>query len=186
MKFDIAELREKKALFSPDRIYRYALWREWNTGETDLALFVNEASETQVADKGFANFICLNPSTADERNDDPTIAKCVRFSKKWGYSGFCMTNLFAFRATDPEVMKAHAAPVGPENDEMIAEIAKRASISICAWGNDGLHMNRGAEVFKMLRLLGIHLYYLKRNDGGKGEPGHPLYMNETSTVPHLF
>jgi hypothetical protein len=186
MKFDIAELRETKALFSEDRKFRYALWREWNAPENDLALFINEAAESRVANKGFANFICLNPSTADETADDPTIAKCIRFSKQWGYSGFCMTNLFAFRATDPEDMKYENDPIGVANDHHVLEIAKIASMVICAWGNDGTHLNRAAQVFKNLRNNNVSLHYLKRNGEGKGEPAHPLYLSEKTTIPHLF
>lgn len=46
-------------------------------------------------------FIGLNPSTADESKDDPTIRRCIRFAKDWGYGGLLMMNAFAFRATDP-------------------------------------------------------------------------------------
>jgi len=66
-------------------------------------------------------FIGLNPSTADETKDDPTIRRCINYAKRWGYSGLCMTNLFALRATKPAVMKANPGPVGRENDYQIQE-----------------------------------------------------------------
>ncbi|GHX72979.1 hypothetical protein VCSRO16_3593 [Vibrio cholerae] len=69
------------AELSKCRKYRYALWRTWDS------------------DKPFAMFIGLNPSTADEKNDDPTLRRCINFAKSWGYGGVCMANLFAFRAT---------------------------------------------------------------------------------------
>ena len=67
--------------------------------------------------------IGLNPSTADEVTDDPTVRRCINYAKAWGYAGLCMTNLFAYRATDPVVMKAVAEPIGPDNDRYLAECA---------------------------------------------------------------
>lgn len=81
-----------------------------------------------------------------------------------------MTNIFAFRATDPKVMKAQADPVGPENNKYITEAAKEAGIVVAAWGNHGKHMNRGAKVHQlipMLRCLGL---------SAQAEPLHPLYL----------
>ena len=81
----------KSAEFSPDKVYRYELWRIW-----DEALPV-------------CMFIGLNPSTADETVDDPTIRRCINFAKEWGYGQLVMTNLFAFRATKPaEMMRARS------------------------------------------------------------------------------
>ena len=85
--------RPRHAVFSPCRTYRYALSRVW------------------AADKPYALFIGLNPSTADETLDDPTIRRCIDFAKRWGYGGLVMANLFAYRATDPAVMKRAAEPV---------------------------------------------------------------------------
>ena len=50
-------------------------------------------------------FIGLNPSTADETKNDPTIRRCINFAKDWGYGGVMIANLFAFRSTSPEIMK---------------------------------------------------------------------------------
>jgi hypothetical protein len=73
--------------------------------------------------KAYALFIGLNPSTADEKEDDPTIKRCINYSKKWGYGGLCMVNLFAFRATDPSDLKAFHEPIGLENDKWIKRLA---------------------------------------------------------------
>lgn len=72
-----------RCIFSPCGRYRYTLWREWIGGE------------------GFVQFIGLNPSTATDTEDDPTIRRCINYAKSWGYGGMCMTNLFAYRATLP-------------------------------------------------------------------------------------
>lgn len=143
---------EPVAIFSPDRRYRYTLWREWIGGE------------------GYAQFICLNPSTADEVQDDPTVRRCINYAKRWGFGAFCMTNLFAYRATDPDVMKAQADPVGPENDESIARVAREAKLIVAAWGAHGAWRNRAAEV--AAAIPGLH--YLRMTAGG--HPGHPLYL----------
>ena len=89
---------ERSANFSRCRRYRYALWRRWAPGD-DYGLLVG-----------------LNPSTADHRRDDPTIRRCIGFARDWGYSGLCVANLFAFRATYPRDLFAADDPVGPRND----------------------------------------------------------------------
>ena len=76
------------AIFSSCRKYRYALWRNWD--ETKPCVMI----------------IGLNPSTADENENDPTITRCINFAKSWGYGGVCVTNLFAYCATVPSDMKA--------------------------------------------------------------------------------
>lgn len=120
--------------------------------------------------QGLAMFIGLNPSTADETEDDPTIRRCIAFSKAWGYNGLCMSNLFAFRATDPAVMLAESDPIGPENDVHLLEMARRAGIVIAAWGMPGSHRGRDVAV----RNLVPNLHYLRLTKDG--HPGHPLYL----------
>ena len=71
----------KDAILSEDRKYRYILSRTWD-----------ETKPTVL-------FIGLNPSTADEKTDDPTIRKCINYAKCWGYGKILMANLFAFRNT---------------------------------------------------------------------------------------
>lgn len=143
--------------FSPCRRYRYTLWRQWLGGT------------------GYVMFIGLNPSTADEVQDDPTVRRCINYAKAWGYGSLCMTNIFAWRATDPRDMKAQDDPVGPENDMHLRECANHASIVIAAWGTHGAHMNRGAQVRAMLPELKC-LRLTKH-----GYPAHPLYLPKTLT-----
>jgi hypothetical protein len=105
---------------------RYALWREWDIFNSDYVMFIG-----------------LNPSTADETRDDPTIRRCIGFAQDWGYGAVCMTNLFAYRARDPLVMKSAVDTIGPENDQWLAFCAKEASMIVAAWGVDGRSL--GAE-----------------------------------------
>lgn len=148
----------KSANFSECRTYRYALWRRWEEDHADYAMFVG-----------------LNPSTADETNDDPTIRRCIAYAKEWGYSGLCMTNIFAFRATDPDVMKAVNDPIGPENDRWLRKCAEGAGVVVAAWGTHGTHMQRASAVQRLLPMLS----YLRLTKDG--HPGHPLYLPKTLT-----
>jgi len=120
-------------------------------------------------------FIGLNPSTADETLDDPTVRRCIGFADDWGYDALCMTNIFAFRATDPKVMKAAKDPVGPGNNEALLNLAASSGIIIAAWGVHGDHMARGELVECMLNNL-MCLGKTKH-----GFPKHPLYLKRTTT-----
>ena len=143
---------KRSANFSRCRTYRYALWRSWDEH------------------KPYAMIIGLNPSTADEVEDDPTLIRCINFAKSWGYGGVCMTNLFAYRATDPNDMKAAADPVGASNNRWLTRLAKEAGIVVAAWGNDGSYLNRASQIKNKIS----NLYCLKMNKSG--EPAHPLYL----------
>lgn len=145
-------LMKNTAKLSACRTYRYALWRTWDSA------------------KPFVLFVGLNPSTADEKTDDPTLIRCINFAKSWGYGGVCMANLFAFRATDPVRMKAAIDPVGKQNNRWLKKLAGEAGIVVAAWGNDGAFLNRSEKVKKILP----ELYCLKMNKSG--EPTHPLYQ----------
>jgi hypothetical protein len=115
-------------------------------------------------------FVGLNPSTADETSDDPTLTRCINFAKSWGYGGVCMANLFAFRATEPSDMKASDDPIGAENNKWLEKLAKDAALVVAAWGNDGSYLERSEQVKELLP----NLYCLKLNKSG--EPAHPLYQ----------
>lgn len=147
------ETMKRSAEFSPCRRYRYALLRAWQP------------------DRGFAMFVGLNPSTADETSDDPTIRRCIGFAKAWGYGALCMTNLFGYRATQPADMLAQADPVGPENDAYLLSMAAKADVVVAAWGTEGTFLKRDEHVRV---LLGRKLHYLRLTK--HGHPGHPLYL----------
>jgi len=144
------------AVFSRCRRWRYLLWRRW-----DAAAPV-------------ANFLMLNPSTADEFRLDPSCTRARLYAERWGYGSLIVTNLFGWRATDPRAMKAARDPVGRGNDRAILRAAREADLVVCAWGNHGAHMSRSLSVISLLRDSKIRLNALRLT--GIGEPGHPLYL----------
>jgi hypothetical protein len=147
---------ESEAVYSDCETYRYLLTRIWGPGPKAL-------------------FVMLNPSTATEVQNDPTVERCERRARALGFGAFRVTNIFAFRATDPRVMRAAADPIGPGNDEAIRNSVGWADRIICAWGNHGLHLDRGASVEGLLRSTGAQLQHLGLT--GHGQPRHPLYVS---------
>lgn len=167
---------ERNTIFSQDRIYRYTLWREFE--REILPILVHPERQDK-----FVQFIGLNPSTADETLDDPTIRRCCGFAKAWGYGAICMTNLFAFRATQPKDMKAYNVPIGHENQDWILRIGKEAGLIIAAWGKDGCFKNQDANIKQLLRINKLPHFHLGLN--GDGSPKHPLYLR-SDTQPQQF
>ena len=148
---------ESVAVYSDCEIYRYRLERVWAAGAKSLL------------------FVMLNPSTATEVQNDPTVERCERRARALGFGGFAVANIFAFRATDPRVMRAAADPVGPENNAAILALAGAADRVLCAWGNHGALLGRGAAVAALLRLQGADLFHLGLTQAGA--PKHPLYIS---------
>ena len=144
------------ALFSSCRRWRYLLWRRWDES------------------RPVANFLMLNPSTADEVKLDPSCTRARLFAERWGYGALIVTNLFGWRATDPDEMKSVRDPVGRGNDRAILDAAREAAIVVCAWGNHGAHRDRSLNTAAKLRSAGVPLHVLRMN--GSGEPAHPLYL----------
>lgn len=144
------------AVYSPCEAYRYALTRVWNPQGRRVT------------------FVMLNPSTATEVQNDPTVERCERRARALGYGAFRVCNIFAFRATDPKVMRAQADPVGPANDAAILEGADWAEAVVCAWGTHGAHLDRGRAVEFLLRAAGCPLFHLGLSQAG--HPRHPLYI----------
>ena len=145
------------AVFSPGRVYRYTLERVW-----------------WPQDKHLVAFIGLNPSTADEIQDDPTVRRCLGFAKRWGYGRMVMLNIFAFRATDPRRLYHQQDPVGPMNDFYLVDAAERASLVVAGWGTHGNYQNRHQNILKIFREAGITLHCLRITK--EGFPAHPLYL----------
>lgn len=145
------------ALFGPGRVHRYALWRSWGEGGQVRSAVV---------------FVLLNPSTADERVDDPTIRRCIGYAKRWGHDMACILNIFAYRSTDPRVLRQTDDPVGIENDAWIKSATSYEQI-VLAWGAHGVFMQRGARVRELL--FGVpNMFHFGLT--GNGQPRHLLYL----------
>ncbi len=148
------------ATFSVCGLYRYCLWRRIGPGARLVV------------------WIMLNPSTADALADDPTIRRCLAFSKKWGFARVEIVNLFAFRATDPRDMKAAFDPMGPDNNMSIILAASRAELVVAAWGVHGDHLGRAQTMAAGIANEGTNLHALGTTKDG--HPKHPLYLRADS------
>lgn len=150
---------KSSAILSECRKYRYFLSRIWGDGGKYLG------------------WVMLNPSTADSDIDDPTIRRCIRFSRRWGYDGLIVLNLFAFRTPLPDNLRKTPCPVSEPNDfgrnnRFIQWFSNKCVLMVAAWGRRGKLMNRD-KIFVDEVLSGIQLYCLGRNSDGT--PKHPLY-----------
>lgn len=153
---DSLELTRHAAL-SEDRVYRYQLSRSWGGGP-------------------LVTFVMLNPSTADEHTEDPTLRRCMRFAQEWGFGGVRLVNLYALRATNPHDLWRAVDPVGPENNRYLSEAAAQAGTLVAAWG---IHAkaNRVAEVRALPGFETLTSLRTTRD----GHPGHPLYLPKSLT-----
>ncbi len=155
-----------QAVYSDCERYRYTLTRTWDdTGPQAL-------------------FIMLNPSTATELQNDPTVERCERRARILGCGAFRVTNIFAWRDTDPQAMRAAADPVGPDNDAAITDSATTwvrdpHDPVIAAWGTHGAHLGRGRAVIALLHQTGRPLLTLGITKDG--HPRHPLYIGYAQT-----
>lgn len=172
------------ALFSEDGRYRYRLERDGLGGGYPLRP---------------VNVILLNPSTADAERDDPTIRRCMGFARQWGYDRLVVTNLFAYRATNPSWLRRSEAPVGERilppfnldravpvmrssppggiverNDLEIMRAAREAELVVVAWGAYAAASVRAPHVAAMLVEAGIKPMAFGVTI--EGHPKHPLYL----------
>ncbi len=154
---------ESSAVFGGEQNeYRYLLTRQW---ETEYA-----------ARSCVVTFVLLNPSTADERQLDPTVRRCLGYALDWGFAGLHILNLFALRSTDPRALKKHHAPVGPLNDGHIARTIERSALIVCGWGRWGMLYNRSRFVREELLAHAVRPVVALATTAADGEPGHPLYL----------
>ena len=150
----MCEEQPPRAEFSPDRLYRYTLRRDWMFGQ------------------GRILWIMLNPSKADENDDDSTIIKCISFSKRWGYAGLMIGNLYGFMSTEPQGLLTVDDPVGPDNASHLQDMMIEADDIIVAWGNPP----KGVPPEAREVVIAEHrpLWCLGKTNGG--EPKHPVRL----------
>jgi len=150
----------QNAVFSDDRVYRYALQREWDKSKSKVL------------------FIGLNPSSADENEDDNTLTRCINFADSWGYGGIYMANLFSFIDTYQDDIWSAENPIGDETNDWLIKLAKEADKTIVCWGNgskDFFFYGRVGAVLEIFRQNNISLFCLKQNQTKM--PAHPLYLS---------
>lgn len=165
----------RSAEISPCGQYRYWLRRTWQLLHPDGRIALS---------KGVCCFVMLNPSTADDSVDDPTIRRCMGFARSWGYDTLDVRNLFALRATDPKELLAATEPTGGYRGYEALLSAGHAELVVVAWGakvpfgRDQVALNtlRGAFPDKPLHCLGTTM---------GGHPRHPLYVR-AATLPQIF
>jgi hypothetical protein len=147
------------ATFSPCRRYRYTLTRMWD------------------ATKPTVVFCGLNPSTADETQDDPTIRRELGYAKAWGYGKLVKVNAYGFRSTDPKGLWTVDDPRGPDNFAWIKmrafELGREGGLFVAGWGNN-IRERDAFELRRMLRFEGVKVHALKLTK--QGNPSHPLYL----------
>lgn len=153
-----------RAVYSACGAYRYLLEREWAAEGRRIA------------------FVMLNPSTASELRNDPTVERCERRARAMGYGAFRVVNLFAFRATRPAELRQAAAPEGPENMQTLDEACTWADLVLAAWGVHGAHRGAGPDLAGRLRARGHVLHHLGLTK--EGHPRHPLYVSYTVAPQH--
>ena len=154
---------EYGAVFDESERYRYSLWRAWSTYHPRIA------------------FVLLNPSTADEERNDPTIRRCIGFARAWNFGSMEVVNLFAYRATNARELLKIDDPVGEENNYYLIQAVERCSSVVVGWGTWGTLLARDLQVLSLIAgRKDVHCLGITKN----GQPRHPLYLKgNTSLVP---
>lgn len=143
--------------FSNDRKYRYSLWRIWDKT------------------KPLVMFIGLNPSTANESENDPTIRSCARIAEANGYGGFYMMNCWAYIATIPSLLKIN--PMSEEwNNNLLTINASKCKTIVFAWGSFDIVREFGRDVELNEMFPNAMALSINKN----GSPKHPLYCKSNT------
>lgn len=155
----------RSAVYSDDERHRFSLHIVWVAQPVRLVQFIG-----------------LNPSTATELADDPTVLRCRNRAKALGFEGMVMTNLFSFRATNPVEMKAQPDEpmLAAANIDYLRATADQCELIVLCWGAMGAHFSRAGAVLRalaahrgMFRCLGVT---------ASGHPKHPLYVRNDAEL----
>lgn len=159
------------AKFNDARTHRQALWRSWDGGRPELIV------------------IGMNPSKADETDNDPTVERCQRRAYMLGYGGLRMLNILDVVETDSKKLDAMtpAQRCTTVNElELLKALscARRGEAAIlCAWGKPGHKYGRADWFLDAAARNDLELYCLGTNKDGS--PVHPLYQPyEKPLIPY--
>lgn len=157
------DVLDSGAIFDSRRKYRYLLWRKWNQELPGLC------------------FVMLNPSTADESKNDPTISRCVGFAQRWGFGSVDVVNAFAYRATDSAALRTVRDPVGRLADQYIKDAIERNATLVVAWGNWGSLRERHRQLAELIGDREAFGFGLTK----QMQPKHPLYIRNDAPLLRL-
>ena len=148
--------------------YRYSLTRCWNIKNPRLML------------------VLFNPSTANEKFDDPTTTRCIKRSALLGFGSIKICNLFSIISRSPKFVLSSTKPIGIYTDSVIEDSCRWLKqgpsnpILICGWGSNGVFRDRANEVKEILSQHVSELYCLGITKNC--QPRHPLYIRYTEKV----
>lgn len=152
------------AVLDHTRTYRFLLWRFWD--ERPRVLFCG-----------------LNPSTANEFDNDPTVKRWVQFAQGWGYGGLYAANLYPFITPHPEEL------VAPEsfhkaNYPALEMVSSLVVLTVACWGDGIKKIPGGQQAADHVRAT-----YLKKpmcfGLTQSGNPMHPLYLPSGAELEEL-
>lgn len=158
-----------EAVYSPCKQYRYTLVRRFGPARV--------GKQDRIA------FIGLNPSTATEQVNDPTVRRCIGFARDWGFREFIMLNAFAYRSTDPQGLKTIEDPVGIANDELIRDWTRKSDLVVCCWGIHARLHHRDELLLQHLQRWKVTAKCFGTTQAGF--PRHPLYLRKDSPLVDL-
>ena len=157
---------QKAATISACGLYRFVLFRRWDTRPMLLV-------------------VMNNPSTADDQKDDPTVTLLMHIASHNGYGGIVIVNLCPLRSPTMAHAAAFLAAVNSrepmadrveamrKNLEMIEEELDRADAVLIAWGAQGWRAeNWGSRVEALISEAGKPVYRI--GVCANGHPKHPL------------
>jgi hypothetical protein len=157
---------ETGAVISRDGVYRYKLSRVWIPSKPALTILM------------------LNPSTADEKKDDPTIRKCLWYAGTWHYGGINVVNYCAYRTPMPTSLftaqKLNKDIIGPENLKWLTTMIQGNDVLIACGNQIELIANRDyVKAVRMVLETAANAVYCIGKTGG-GYPKHPLYVGKNT------
>ena len=168
----------RNAGISPCGKYRHWLTREWG-GRGEAARW--------------AVFTGLNPSTADDKVDDPTLKKMFGYAQRFSCNALLLINIADYRATNPQDMAAQG--FAAKSLDMTGAV--RAALAVVAtsfrmrpmgpviacWGHppkavqplagEMFDILKGAALLPRLQSFGVTAH---------GWPSHPLYLSKGAAL----
>ena len=144
----------REAEFSIDKKDRYSLKREWDKSKNQIL------------------YIMLNPSMADDKNDDPTIRRLIDFTRKFEYGGFLVGNIFTTITPNPKEID-RSKGISDKNFEELFKLINKVDLIVYAWGNTVEEPQPLKELVSSPKCFGKNL---------NGTPKHPLYLPSSSSL----